>query len=613
MPPLPYPHRVSFLAAAMTLPAELEPSALLPARILASVVFDHLVAHPVVSVGDFEDERLVDDDDHLLDCRSPRAEEAIDWCFRVSRRHEVLWLDLSVDPQRPSPVKLRARRPSGPIEEWTAVGGGALSEHIQQVVDLWLESRRLPRAGALPPFTAEDLLEVTAQLARALAASRSTEGRPPHLADALLAPPPRLAVAFYRAMAELAGVDAGWEQRILAIDPRHPAALRNRLGRDAGDPRAILALVDRCPMYGKPHLLVSGDASPPGRPGERSGLRHHGIAASLIPAYPEAPRQYARRLIEAGRHEEAHRWADRATIAAPSYDRAHLDCVHSVRGVQRPGQAFAEAIYRCNDVLQRWHDGRIDPADWPIRYEAGMLKAQVHLDVGRRDEAIQLADDALADLGDRDGDRARFAWAIDEVARWRSDPEVLARSYAREGFHRGEPGRVLDGLARAGGARDDDDVWMELDALIAIGREDLARAAFHRHLGARVVGDGKGRLAGACAEILAGDPHAAMEQIQIVQLRRGQGRLEPEINRLLRLAACRSASDWEAVVTRRLDQGAFTLARRAARDLADFVPDLDRPAIRRALGSRRRWHVEPGWLAGFASGLSRLGAGAATV
>src|SRR5262245_29422825 len=119
MPPLPYPHRVSFLAPAMLLPEPAQRHALLYAKVLGAVVFDQLVRHPIVSVGDFDDERLGDLDDKVLDARHPEIEETIDWFFRVARRNEVLWLDLALDG-RTQPVRLRSRKPQGPIEEWAA-------------------------------------------------------------------------------------------------------------------------------------------------------------------------------------------------------------------------------------------------------------------------------------------------------------------------------------------------------------------------------------------------------------------------------------------------------------------------------------------------------------
>src|SRR5439155_16496565 len=115
--------------------------------------------------------------------------------------------------------------------------------------------------------------------------------------------------------------------------------------------------------------------------------------------------------------------------------------------------------------------------------------------------------------------------------------------------------------------------------------------------GTGILGDGKARLAAARALILTGDLDEALDQIQIVQLRRSQSRLEAEINRLLRLAATRPASEWERVVESRLARGATTLARMAARDLADFVPGLDTPVIQRALGERPRLTIDPLWIA----------------
>src|SRR5688572_33022435 len=96
--PQPFPHRVSFLATTLVVPGPAEAAVLLPAKLVAAVVFDHLVTHPVVSVSDFDDDRLTDDDGRLLDARHPEAEELVDWQFRVNRRADVLWLELGLDP-----------------------------------------------------------------------------------------------------------------------------------------------------------------------------------------------------------------------------------------------------------------------------------------------------------------------------------------------------------------------------------------------------------------------------------------------------------------------------------------------------------------------------------
>src|SRR5262245_47753306 len=178
MPPLPYPHRVSFLAPAMLVPEATQHLALLYAKVLAAATFDQLVRHPIVTVGDFDDERLSDLDDRLLDARHPEIEETIDWFFRVARRHEVLWIDLSLDAARARPARLRARKPQGPIEEWVATGG-ELSEQLTQCLWGWLDARRLPRVPAFAPFTLADLHAAVAQLDQALLAGRATEGAPP--------------------------------------------------------------------------------------------------------------------------------------------------------------------------------------------------------------------------------------------------------------------------------------------------------------------------------------------------------------------------------------------------------------------------------------------------
>ncbi len=636
MRPLPFPHRVSFLPAAILLPEQLEALALLPAKLLAAVLFDHLVRHPVVSVSDFDDETLTDDNDRLVDARHAAAEELVDARFRVARRHEVLWLELSLDPARAQPVRLRARRAVGPIDDWSAPADAPLSAQIGHVLDQWLDARRLPRAAApVPTFDTADLIDTTRQLDRALEALRPVQlagadpdpdAPTPTIPEDALAPPARLGVAFLRVLANLCAIDGGWEQRILALDPDHVTARRAdylaslRDGGD-GDRRAILPLLAEAPMYGKAYLSVWGDAFAADRPDEGMGVRYQGVAALLLPHDPWACHNYALQLHVAHRREEAYRWSDRATIAAPEFDAAHLDCVRRLRAVQRPGQAFAEAQFRCKDVIARWHDGGADHGDATARYHAGLLLALVHHDVGRLGEAIQLAEDTLRVVPAPD-DPQRDAWARARVRTWREDPRALARAWARDGRHRGEPGRVVDGLARAGVASADD-AAMQLEALIALGREELALVGFHHHLGVDdhrgaggdgLIDDGKARLAGVRAGLVAGgDLFDVLEHLQVVQLRRPQSRLEAEIDRLLRLAACRPPEEWEAVIARRLDQGAVTLARRGARDLADFVPGLATPTIVRALGERTPWRLEPAWLVEHAATQPRLGAAGAAI
>ena len=73
MGPLPYPHRATFLASTLTVPPELAPAQAHLARLLSVIVFDHLVRHRIVTLGDHDDERLVDDNGRLLDAHHPRV------------------------------------------------------------------------------------------------------------------------------------------------------------------------------------------------------------------------------------------------------------------------------------------------------------------------------------------------------------------------------------------------------------------------------------------------------------------------------------------------------------------------------------------------------------
>ena len=220
------------------------------------------------------------------------------------------------------------------------------------------------------------------------------------------------------------------------------------------------------------------------------------------------------------------------------------------------------------------------------------MLAFAHLDTGRLDEAIALAESALSGVPPELA--GELGWARARLEQWRADPGVLATAFAWDGHHAGDPGRVIEGFAR-GRVASDDDVAILIEALIALGREELAVLAFHHYQGVdggAPLGDGKARLAGARALILCGDAATALEQIQIVQLRRPQARLEAEINRLYRLAACRNPAEWDAVIRRKIATGAERLARMAARDLADFVPGVSRGVIAAALGAQRTFTVD---------------------
>ncbi len=599
--PLPYPHRATFLASTLVVP--LRDAAATPylARMLSLIVFDHFLRHPVVTLGD-DDERFGDEQGRLLDANHPQIEDTVDWLFRIARRHEVLWFEISIDRARPQATLLRSRLPNGHNDEWTSSADLSLSQQIAQCLRQWLAARRLPLVESLPEFSVEDVRIAGDRLVKG-AQMLSLRSDYAQLPQQLLQPLPRLAIAYLRVLAEVAGA-AGrtLDPIILDLDPTHPVARRNAyvtaLMRGVGDRRDILPLVYEAPMYGKPHLSIWGEPFARDRPVENMGVRHQGIAASLMPGNPYACHNYSLQLAEHGRPEESYRWADRATVAAPEFGAAHLDCVRRLRQVGRPGQAFAEAQYRCREILDRANAGKLPANDWQAPHHAALLIAFAHLDVGRYQEAIELAESALAQLSDDAQTKEAFAWAHKRISHWKTDAGLLARAYAWEGYYRGDPGRAIVGLAR-GRISDDEDAQIMIESLNTIGREDQAEVAYHHCAGLDgngLLGDGKGRLAAARTLILNSKLEEALDQIQITQLRRSQSRLEAEINRLLRLAATRMPSEWERVIERRLDRGAHRLAQMAARDLADFVPGMNTPVVQRALGDRTPIVLESRWV-----------------
>ncbi len=606
---LPYPHRIALLPPVLSLGAGAGARGLLYAKLFGAIIADHLARHPVISVFDPEDQTMADRSGTLVDATHPDVERAVDWFFRTGRRDEILWLELGLDPARTSaPVHLRARRPRGALADYRGEGA-TLSEQLGHALAQWLAERRLAGAGAMPPFTADDVHEVVAELARTLAAvAPRDDNAQPTIPEGLLAPPPRLATAYFRVLEDLAHVDpAILDARLLSVDPDHLLARLNRVLAQLGagtSRRDLLAIVAEAPMLGTPHLSIHGEEFDDDRRDEGMALRHQGLAAQLQPASPWACRRYALELCDAGRFEEAYRWFDRAVVANPGVRIAMLDAIRTLRECQRTGATFAETARRCGELLTSMREGRAHP-DRALRRDAGLLVAQAHLDAGRLDDAIAIAidpgDPTSASVGGGDDDDPLRPLLRD----WREDPELFARAYAWEGFHRGELGRVLAGFGR-GSVTTAEDARILVEALTALGRDDEAVIAFHHALGSGrtgVVGFGRTRLAGARAMILTGDLDGAIAQLQTAQLRRGQYRLEAEVNRTLRLAAIHPGSAWAAVIERLLARGARTLARMAARDLADFVPGLDLGVVHAALREPRPLTIEPGWLLGFATDL----------
>ena len=130
---------------------------------------------------------------------------------------------------------------------------------------------------------------------------------------------------------------------------------------------------------------------------------------------------------------------------------------------------------------------------------------------GRHDEAIALRASRLA------GRETTWPRHTRILASWRRDPRLVARSYAREGHQRGDPGRAIEGYGRA---EPDDpvDVAFLLDALIAIGRDDEVALAWSQFGLGKKLGDPVARLAAARCLLAAGDWRRGIEELWRVEL-----------------------------------------------------------------------------------------------
>jgi len=234
---------------------------------------------------------------------------------------------------------------------------------------------------------------------------------------------------------------------------------------------------------------------------------------------------------------------------------------------------------------------RLTPADKPLASELEWLYARALHDVGRLEEAVEAGERALA----------RGTGTVEEahgetLAAWRRDVSELALGYAREGWHRGEPGRVLAGLGRTPVETPEDAVMM-LHSLIRLGREESALYALGHFEGRGLMASPAARIAAARTLLLEGDLSGALNALVGVYFADPMGQSALERLRLLRLAATYKASEWRAVIDGWHAAGAVTAARVLARDAADFVPGFEPPEAF-ASSAATPSPFEPGSLAG---------------
>ena len=634
MPALRKPHRVAFLVPQLAVEGADAPHAAEAGLLLWMACIEVGQRHPGLAVHDAESTTLVSQDGHFTPHHARPGAAPDDAFYGPTRRDELVWLELALP--RAGAVRLHALAQGGKRETFEALGRNT-GDQIHQVLERWLAARGL---GALPrrfeAAEAADLLAAVHVLAPVLveqarahvqleplgwmrtadaaASDRTDLGGDADLAAAERAvaaavPPPsgrigralagRLAPALkvpaLRLLVLALREDLG--DLILAVDPEQPQALfdRFRAGLGRRDLALLRRIIANAPCWALPYSeLVTGGSAGGAEPAPTAleTVAGAGIAALCRPGQLEVLQTAAARLADHGRADEAIRLLERGVALYPESSDAHTALVELHRRAGRPGAWLAQAL---DSAAQ--HGCPLDPAlPWyPDQIQLDLLVADALLHVGRLDEAIRLR---AARLEGREASWPRHSRIL---GNWRRDPRLVARSYAREAQLRGDPGRAVEGYGRFEPS-DAVDVAFLLDALVAIGREDEVALAWAQFGLGRQIGDPVARLAAARGLLAAGDWRRGVEELWRVELTEPGHGVEARAVRAGLVLGCAPLDALEAALGERVAIGANALARRMARDIADFVPGAARSSIvMRALGKPGPIEFHPAWLAGFAA------------
>ena len=408
------------------------------------------------------------------------------------------------------------------------------------------------------------------------ALARSTANRLPRVL------PRVLRVPALRLLELALRVDLG--DLITVADPDHPGALFARfLATKAASGRADFALLRKViaasPGWARPYgeLVADSDDDSPLAPTDLETVAGAGMAALCRPAHFDVVDAAADHLREDGRIDEAVRLMARAVRLHGRETRAHISLLHLHRSTDRIGAWLAQA-----HASAYVHGCPMDPGlPWyPDQIQIDLLVADALMNAGRLDEAIALRANRLA------GREATWPRHTKILTTWRKDPRFVAWCFAREGWFRGDPARTLEGFGRV---QPDDsvDVAMFLDALIAMGREDEVALAWGQFGKGGALAGPTARLAAARCLMAAGEWRRGLEELWRVELTCPGRDEQVAIARCGVLLSIMPLEIAETALAERLAVGATTLARRMARDIADFCPGAAMSSIvLRALGHK---------------------------
>lgn len=571
----PLPHRVTFLAPVLVLPPGWERVEEAAAELLEAAVFEHLVRHPKLSVTDPDDFLGVDPDGTLVNIRHPNIENVIDIEIFPARRAEVAWFELEFVAPSQTSVRLKVRGFDTPEPQDFSAVGAPLSDLVAGVLAQWLGARGLGSSPkAIEAFTDGDLLNASLRGADLIAAAQ----RDVEQAKTMLGLPDKLKIPYCHLAARTLGI--GVERTVLDLEADNPWGLRDdhlaRWHSPSGAPRDELRrIVALAPGWAKPWGLMWGKGV-----NDVDRVYWYSINAALAPANPFALGGYADALRETGRRPEAFRLYDRATRLYPRLLTHQNAAMQVARELSRPGMAYVQAIRRMSkidDLLEAGVFGGAEPDMCFVR----LALSDVMFDLGRLAEATHIRDRALSLVFNPD-QWPRMRGVLDK---WRTDPVIFAQAYAREGYYRGDYGRAVKGSPK-GEIDDYSQLALFVDSLLVCGKERLALLAW-AHYARRTPGSNTGAsLEGAKAFLANGLLEPAVEILAQAELRGPQHLFEMRVDRLLRLGAAFEPREHEAVVARWLDRGARTIAKRMARNAADFVEGAaSEPTIARLLAT----------------------------
>ena len=655
MPALRKPHRVAFLVPDVTVEGADVVHEHEAALLFWTACIEVCQRHPGLAVYDPDSTPLYPQEGHFAPQHAAIGATPIDPFFGPTRRDELVWLELSVP--KPGAVRLHTLARDGVRQSFDALGKN-LGEQINQVLGAWLTARGLgPLPQRFEQVTGDDVLPVIRVIAPLLveqsrartlptstaptwsltvvdtapdattgieefddrgetAADEADDGDDPGADAELTAAPAKTRTNIARPIAnrlpaalklpalrllQLA-LREDLDDLILAVSPEHPQALfaKFRAGVANGPDFMLLRrVIAAAPCWANPYAeLVRAeptDADPgakPVAPTELESVAGAGIAALCRPAHLDVIETVASLLDDSGLVDEGVRLLERALATHHDESRAHIALLDLLRETDREGAWLAQA-FRSGRI----HGCPMEPSlPWyPDQIQIDLVVADALMRVGRLDEAIALRGNRL------EGREATWPRHTRILGTWKKDPRFVAWCYGREGYFRGDLARTVEGFGRIE-PKHDVDVAVFLDALVAMGREDevvLAWAQFG-------LGDGHcgpaARLAAARTLMAAGEWRRGLDEMWRIELTEPGRDEHVAIARCGLLLSAMPIEVAELALGERVAIGASTLARRMARDIADFVPGAVRSSvIGRALGKPTNVAFDPSTLGSFAA------------